>query len=322
MSQKSQLRLWFVDFWRPATETYIRWNGLYRLLSRHWDIVLSPDKPDFLLYSCMGYEHLKYDCMRIFFAGENRRPDFRYCDYSFSFDYPVTERNYRLPLYRIEGSYPSLLQPRQTNVNSVPRQKFCCFLSSNPQAQDRIDFFEVLSGYKQVDSGGSVRNNIGYRITDKMAWLQEYKFNITFENSQHPGYTTEKLPHALLAGTIPIYWGNPLVANDFNPKAFINCHHYSSFNDVLDWVKEVDQNDALYHEYLAQPYFVGGIENDFCREENIVARFNHIFRNGIEFISRGTKAAQKANFVVLKSKQVLKKLFRLVKVLGKYNGNN
>ncbi len=35
-------------------------------------------------------------------------------------------------------------------------------------------------------------------------------------------YMTEKLPDALLAGVVPIYWGAPDVAATFNPRSFVH----------------------------------------------------------------------------------------------------
>jgi len=75
------------------------------MLSKYYELELTKDKPDFLLYSCFGYDYLKYNCIRIFYAGENVRPNFDECDYAFSFDYPITERNFRLPLYRLSSAY-------------------------------------------------------------------------------------------------------------------------------------------------------------------------------------------------------------------------
>ena len=48
-----------------------------------------------------------------------------------------------------------------------------------------------------------------------MDYYKHSKFVLAFENSSSPGYCTEKLFHAKVAGAIPIYWGDPLVMNDF-----------------------------------------------------------------------------------------------------------
>lgn len=42
----------------------------------------------------------------------------------------------------------------------------------------------------------------------KHQFLQKYLFNLCPENSQAPGYVTEKLLEAALAGCIPLYWGD------------------------------------------------------------------------------------------------------------------
>ena len=41
-----------------------------------------------------------------------------------------------------------------------------------------------------------------------------YKFSIAFENAWYPGYTSEKIVTSMLAGTIPIYWGNPDISRE------------------------------------------------------------------------------------------------------------
>ena len=58
---------------------------------------------------------------------------------------------------------------------------------------------------------------------------------------------------AFSAGTIPIYWGNANVAMDFNEKAFINCHSYSNFDEVIEVVRQIDEDDTLFREYLLEP---------------------------------------------------------------------
>lgn len=87
----------------------------------------------------------------------------------------------------------------------------------------------------------------------KINFLKNYKFTIAFENTKGNGYTTEKLTDAFMACSIPIYWGNPLVTREFNPKAFINCNDFDSFDSVIEYIKLLDNNDELYLEMLSQP---------------------------------------------------------------------
>jgi len=313
------VKVMFTDMYRSfdlrEAEQIFEW----RMISKHWQPMLSDD-PDFLFYSCFGQEHLKYNCIRIFYTPENIRPRFDRCDYAFSYDLPITQRNYRLPIYRRWPEYKNLLRPRDPDRIAAQKRQFCAFMVSNPHAIERIDFFNRLSKYKKVDSGGGYLNNIGYRVErgsqNKLDWMRNYKFSITFENSCYPGYTTEKLMHALLADTIPIYWGNPLASLDFNPKAFINCHDYSSFDDVVELVREIDQNEALYKGYLSQPYLTNNVETDFCKEENIVARYDEILSSRKYYISPGIKRLQKPLYGWYKLDTAVGKLFRKVKAYG------
>lgn len=119
-----------------------------------------------------------------------------------------------------------------------------------------------MQEYRHVDCPGKVLNNMSYAVAernnknwwfDKIRFIGQYKFTIAFENSMLPGYTTEKLFDCFKAGTIPIYWGNPEVTRDVNPKAFINCNDYGNdFDAVIQRVKEIDQDDDCYMKMLRQ----------------------------------------------------------------------
>ena len=107
--------------------------------------------------------------------------------------------------------------------------------------------------------------------------MRRYKFTIAFENASFPGYTTEKLADALVARTVPIYYGNPLIGQDFNTKAFINCHDFSSWRAVIDKVIELDQNDEMYKAYLREPPFPQGQVPACADVENALDKFAEIF---------------------------------------------
>lgn len=304
---KKKIKLMFTDFWFPLELEKIQNFFLYRLLENYYDIEIDDKAPDAVIYSSFGFEHLKYDCIRIFYTGENKRPNFNRCDYSFSFDYPVNARNFRLPLYRVYPQYPLLFAPRDPDKIISENRKFCSFVNSNAKAKERILLFDALSEYKQVDSGGKVRNNVGGRVPDKVKFISNYKFNIAFENASHPGYATEKLMEALVTNTIPIYWGDPDIGNDFNTKAFINVHEFESMDAVVEHVKKVDQDEDLYRQYLSEPFLVDGKETEFCKEENIIRRFDEIFSSKRSFISKHLKKIHLCLYYLLLFKHIVKK---------------
>jgi alpha(1,3/1,4) fucosyltransferase len=272
---KPSISLGFSDFWggfQPHD------NYFTRLLAARYNVQVS-DEPEYLIYSCFGREHRRSRAaVRIFFTGENRRPNFRECDYAFTFDHLERPEHYRLPLYGWYGE-PDWLVKAAVDAEQILTEKthFCNFVYSNPRCKLRIKFFEKLSKYKRVDSGGRLLNNIGGPVADKWAFLKRYKFTIAFENDSHPGYTTEKIAEPMHAWSIPIYWGNPLVHRDFNPRSFINFFDYGSLDDLVDRVVEVDRNDALYCEYLREPWYHGNVVNEYVRKESVLAQFERVF---------------------------------------------
>lgn len=228
---------------------------------QQYDITIS-DRPDFLFYSCFGNEYRKYNCIRIFYTPENKRPDYLACDYAFSFDYTRRKNHFRLPYYSTvidKKKYIEKLKSPLSKKEAVEiwnrKTKFCCILVSNPKAKKRLDFFNKLSKIKKVDSGGRIFNNIGIEVHDKLEFIREYKFVISFENSSYKGYTTEKILDAIYTDSIPIYWGDPLVAKDFNKSRFINVDDFPSDEAVIDKIIEIDKNDILGSEMIQQPPF-------------------------------------------------------------------
>ena len=276
------------------------------------------DKPDFLIYSAFGSKHLDYDCVRIFFTGENVRPDFNIADYAISaFDF--MDANDR---YLRSGTYIGYDSEKHAATLGKKREKFCCFLVTNgslvnskPQMRDR--FYDKLSAYKRIDSGGRWRNNIGHFVGDrygdwgktKAEWLAEYKFNLCFENSSYPGYLTEKLFDAYMAGCIPIYWGDTslrigfaneqekeydssdlnaidtrlprisphLLEYKINPKAFINAHNFVNLDALVAEVRRIDNDEAAYQAMLNQPLFLEDFKSREFYEKKLLDFLLYIF---------------------------------------------
>jgi hypothetical protein len=286
------IKVAFADFWggfnyNPdinvnSKEMYYGDNTLYDILSERYDIETSTN-PDVLIYSVFGNSHTQYSCKKVFYTGENMRPNYNQCDYSLTFDYLDDERNYRFPLSAIT-LYESGIRdkfPKEIDFDKIKKEKtkFCNFVFSNPNAQLRNQLFYELSKYKQVDSGGRALNNIGYAVSDKLEFINNYKFTICFENSEYPGYTTEKLVHPKLKNSIPIYWGNPRVGEDWNTKSFINAYDFKDINSLIDYIKEVDNDDNLYENILKESHFLDDKLPHDLDTNNLLDFFEKIFKN-------------------------------------------
>ena len=246
-----------------------------------YDVAFVPRDAEYVLHSCNGCDVLRHPGVRIFVTGENVLPDFNISDYAFGFArLSFGDRYHRLPLYRLyKPVYASLLRPRPP-VDDLLRSKtgFCAFVASSPaDAPSRRKIVELLAAYKRVDLGGRWMNNVGGPVPNKYAFQSRYKFAIACENCSTPGYATEKLADAFASGAVPIYWGDPTIAQDFNPDAFVNCHDFGSLEEAAACVREIDRDDARYCRMLAAPSFRNGCEPEQLREEALRAFLANVF---------------------------------------------
>jgi hypothetical protein len=284
-SAKKKIRIDFCDFLQNFSKTD---NFFFKLLSERFDVEIC-DQPDFLIYCCYGHEHLLQSGVRIFFSGESDMPDFTECDYSLASVKVDDPRHLQFPLYTIWGD-PQEIVKKNDNLDKImaAKQKFCSFLISgyNPRKNhNRVAFFEKLSRYKRVDSGGRKFNNIGGPVPGgargKIEFLRQYKFNIAFENRSLPGYTTEKIFEPMVARCMPIYWGNPGINEEFNPKSFLNYFDFPNEEALIERIIELDKDDAKYLESLRQPYFYDDKPNIYFNRERILDFFEKIFTTKI-----------------------------------------
>jgi hypothetical protein len=107
------------------------------------------------------------------------------------------------------------------------------------------------------------------RVENVFEFFAPYKFSLSFENSSHPGYATEKIFNAFKANCVPLYWGDETLKQDINPKRYISLHDFSSEKEFLDYIIEVDNNDDLYREYLKQPVLIDQKIPEYFKPENL-----------------------------------------------------
>jgi hypothetical protein len=279
---KKEIRIDFVDFW-PLNKTN---NYFYNLLSERYNVVIDGVNPELIFYSCFGNEYLKYKCKRIYFTGENMRPNFIACDFAFTFDFNTRKDHYRLPLYLLyidEDDRNNKICEVKSKSELIgawnQKTKLCCMVVSNPNALDRINFFNKLSKYIQVDSGGKVLNNVGGPVPNKKDFIKDYKFVISFENEYHDGYTTEKIIEPMFVDSIPIYWGNKNVGKDFNTKRFLNYHDFETEEVLIERLLEIDKDPELALEILSQPVFNKQIDSPIKIRENVLEIIENILNS-------------------------------------------
>jgi alpha(1,3/1,4) fucosyltransferase len=233
------------------------------------------DNPDLLVFSVFGKENEKYNCKKLLLVGEAWR-SYPKCD--LRIDACTEPGTVYVPHY-----IPSFHERKSIRRDALTqlkpkyeKKKFCAFLASY-DVEPRNTFFDLLCKYKRVDGLGKSKKNTDVSEDRDNLWYydsavekyKDYKFVICFENTSKDGYVTEKIVNAMLAGAIPIYWGDPNVTKHFNPKSFINVHDFKDLSAVVDQVKEIDENDQLYKAMLAEPWLADS--NPVMSDDNRIA---------------------------------------------------
>ena len=297
---KKQIKIKICD--THFTGEHLYNNKYTKLLSQKYDLVFSDD-PDYILFSVFGNENTKYTdekYIKIFFTEEDLSPDFNLCDYAIGFDYlDYGDRYIRFPLAFAHFQLSKAMDKHLiTDEDLAMKTGFCDFVVSNGGADNiREKMFRKLSEYKRVDSGGRFLNNVGGPVGSKLDFQKNHRFSLTFENGSSIGYTTEKIVDAFAAKTIPIYWGNPDIAKDFNPGSFINYHDYNDPDKLVERVIEVDQNEELYIKMLKTPIFANGQIPKQYRFETLLDFFVHIFEQPVEKASRRCHTSFRGGYI-------------------------
>jgi len=237
--------------------------------------------------------------LRVFFAGEAIEPDFNLFDYAVGFDSHLDfdGRFIRLPspihfFTRFIERHENEISSKESALALLKEKTgFCSFLYSNPNAHPMRDrLFYEISKYRKVDSLGRHLNNVGKKGTGYVGHASEgidikanYKFSIACENASYDGYTSEKVFTSLLAHTVPIYWGNKLIAEDVNPKAIISVRDYDSIDALIEYVRFVDTHDDVWSEMVSQPWMTPEqLAKHEERTRHYIERMNWLFDGRIE----------------------------------------
>lgn len=299
--KNKKLKIYFADFWLNFK---LEDNYFYHLLKTEYDVEVTKNNPEILFHSVNYLGKSEYkdfknkNVKKIFFTGENIKPDYEKTDFSLSFE-ENSNRNYRLPLWVIyidwfnsnkdKSRDPSFLIPlekltlkRSTNLLRNPF--FCSFIATKPMGK-RIDFVPLLNEKRRVHSLGNLYSNSYMKVSGrgdqkkKLNIMKLFKFNIAFENEISNGYVTEKILHSFYSNTIPIYWGSDQVKIDFNKKAFIFCDDFENDDDLIKKIINISNNKKEIQKYLNEPVFTDNKIPDFVKPDNVLKFLTNIIES-------------------------------------------
>ena len=270
-----------------------------------WDSI----NPDYLFVSENIYTKTKqfqlfkklYSIKRVIIGviGECISPDLNMFDYALTYDKRINsgDRIFRLNPYCIFYDNTVDICKNEMSIEESEKElkkkkAFCNFIYSNPQAyylRDRI--FHKISSYKKVDALGKHFNNTNIQPTrDDANWEQisvqlksKYKFSIAAENSKYPGYSSEKLLTSYRAHSIPIYFGDPEITDEYNENSFILVTDETSLDTALKRIIEIDQNDDLWTQMIREPWMT----------EQQIQNAKQSYQEYVEFLNRIFMCSQK-----------------------------
>lgn len=211
------------------------------------------------------------DPLTLFHTTENIRYDAVTADYSISFDLSVQSKAHlRFPYWMemLDWSHEGLfgnqnprfgqllniskmMQPLGKDFLKRPR-KVAMF--SSHLREPRFTLVKAVSNLLPLDGFGPYfdKRILSHHQSNfnKVDVLQDFAFNLCPENGLYPGYYTEKIPEAFVAGCLPLAWADTNVCSDFNPEAFINLEPMS-WQD-FEPLKEILNSPAQLNAYSDQ----------------------------------------------------------------------
>lgn len=266
------MKLSFCDFWGGVDPNNNFFTDLLKTFIPDIEVTPLNFETDILIYSCFGSDHHfanRSKTKKIYYTGENIRPNFNECDYSLTFDFDSYDgKNFRLPLWftnidwfnkKNYGNPQFVIPLRAVKDNLLmhkPKDKFCTFVF-NTDKPYRFEIVEKLSKYKKVECYGKPFNNWFYGEDVKLNITSNYKFEICFENTIYPGYYTNRLLHTKTAGCLPLYWADENCEKDFNPNSFLNLYNFKNLDEFIEKIIELDNNEQAYKTIVSNYLFEG-----------------------------------------------------------------
>uniref|UniRef100_A0A3Q3WKQ7 Fucosyltransferase n=1 Tax=Mola mola TaxID=94237 RepID=A0A3Q3WKQ7_MOLML len=153
----------------------------------------------------------------------------------------------------IKVPYGSLITSEDEEDFVPPsKKKLVCWIVSNwNQEHVRVKYYNELYKHIEVHAYGKA---FGEHMSDKdyVQTVASCKFYLSFENSIHKDYITEKLYNPLSVGTVPVVLGPPRqnYENFIRGDAFIHVDDFPSAKELADYLLLLDKSEEMYLKYF------------------------------------------------------------------------
>ena len=221
--------------------------------------------PDYVFYSVTDRPEIysSYpNAIKIFISGEPVSPAFTFFDYCIGMDrITFGDRYCYYPDFiRTCLANGILVQKNLEDLDLMVAQKnsFMDYIQSHDRPDGlREKWVKLFQTYKHVDCPGPHLHNVDVDVSSyakKIAFQTKHKFSLIVEASDHPNFITEKIIHAFIAGSIPVYYGTKDVGSTINQRAFLSLNGKTE-TEAIDTIKWLDNDDQAYRAMLCEPIF-------------------------------------------------------------------
>jgi hypothetical protein len=100
----------------------------------------------------------------------------------------------------------------------------------------------------------------------------------------------------MLVGSVPIYWGDPLVGRDFDTTSFLSAHDTPGprmLEDLVERIVAVDRDESLHEALLARPWYRGNRVPRCADLDAILDRFTEIIETPVARVARRAGPARR-----------------------------
>ena len=160
------------------------------------------------------------------------------------------------------------------------RNHSVCWIVSNWKSTFRNSYYEKLKEFINIDVyTGLPRDK---NIYNKCEHLSQCKFYLSFENSNHSDYITEKLWYnAYQCGAIPIVLGtvkSDYLKQNIPSDSIIHVDDFSSPEELANYIRRVENNMTLYESYFnwrkgRDIYFEDSFGTYYCRVVDYIRKY-------------------------------------------------
>lgn len=159
------------------------------------------------------------------------------------------------------------------------RPGFCCIINRYVEHDElnlweqRIRFVRAMGtdidiyGYDPWQGKNKWKDYDNYRgsAANKMRTLSRYTFALTFENTDSPGYVTEKILHSLCAGTVPLYLGGGCFTDSIPKDCYIDCRSKDP-DEIYRLIKDMSHETIVQYRKAAIEFLRSSFADRFTRK--------------------------------------------------------